>query len=148
LPRGGATRVGAAGVAGTCLTETDGFWRDRDDLPILDSQRDWLLLLLRGSHNVFSQRYGEKNSLECSPKLRHGIKGPATLNGAELCWCGRDHCKPIWASPARRLSTVYVITPGRDLRYSALSVATVTSESAHRFQILTANQTEAAFLGL
>ena len=80
MPRGGATRVGAAGAAGSCVTETDGFWRDRDDLPILDSQRDWLLLLLRGSHNVFSQRYAEKNSLECSPKLRHGIKGPATLN--------------------------------------------------------------------
>ena len=26
-------------------------------------------------------------TLECTPKVRHGTKGPATLNGGELCWC-------------------------------------------------------------
>jgi len=25
--------------------------------------------------------------LECTPKVRHGTKGPATLNRGELCWC-------------------------------------------------------------
>jgi len=25
--------------------------------------------------------------VECTPKVRHGTKGPATLNGGELCWC-------------------------------------------------------------
>jgi hypothetical protein len=26
-------------------------------------------------------------SLECTPKMRQAIKGPATLNGGEQCWC-------------------------------------------------------------
>jgi hypothetical protein len=30
---------------------------------------------------------GERGKLECTPKVRHGIKGPATLNGGERCWC-------------------------------------------------------------
>ncbi len=25
--------------------------------------------------------------MECTPKVRHEIKGPATLNGGEACWC-------------------------------------------------------------
>jgi len=25
--------------------------------------------------------------LECTPKVRQAIKGPATLNGGEQCWC-------------------------------------------------------------
>jgi retron-type reverse transcriptase len=25
--------------------------------------------------------------LECTPKLRQAIKGPATLKGGEQCWC-------------------------------------------------------------
>ena len=28
---------------------------------------------------------GEK--VDCTPKLRQEIKGPATLNGGERCWC-------------------------------------------------------------
>jgi hypothetical protein len=31
---------------------------------------------------------GERGGMvECTPKVRHQIKGPATLNGGELCWC-------------------------------------------------------------
>jgi hypothetical protein len=29
----------------------------------------------------------EDVSLECTPKVRQVIKGPATLNGGEQCWC-------------------------------------------------------------
>ena len=29
----------------------------------------------------------EEGGVECTPKVRHGTKGPATLNGGELCWC-------------------------------------------------------------
>ncbi len=32
--------------------------------------------------------------LECTPKMRHQIKGPATLNGGELCWCP-DNSIPV-----------------------------------------------------
>src|SRR5580704_10773004 len=28
-----------------------------------------------------------RGTVECTPKVRHGIKGPATLNGGEQCWC-------------------------------------------------------------
>jgi hypothetical protein len=28
-----------------------------------------------------------KGDMECTPKVRHEIKGPATLNGGEQCWC-------------------------------------------------------------
>jgi hypothetical protein len=30
---------------------------------------------------------GEGLWLECTPKVRQAIKGPATLNGGEQCWC-------------------------------------------------------------
>ena len=30
---------------------------------------------------------GGKVVVECTPKLRQAIKGPATLNGGEQCWC-------------------------------------------------------------
>ena len=30
---------------------------------------------------------GERGSMECTPKMRQAIKGPATLNGGEQCWC-------------------------------------------------------------
>ena len=32
--------------------------------------------------------------LECTPKMRPQIKGPATLNGGELCWCP-DNSIPV-----------------------------------------------------
>ena len=32
--------------------------------------------------------------LECTPKVRHEIKGPATLNGGEPCWCP-DNSIPV-----------------------------------------------------
>jgi hypothetical protein len=28
-----------------------------------------------------------EGGLECTPKVRQTIKGPATLNGGEQCWC-------------------------------------------------------------
>jgi hypothetical protein len=28
-----------------------------------------------------------KGALECTPKMRHEIKGPITLNGGEQCLC-------------------------------------------------------------
>ena len=30
---------------------------------------------------------GAKGPLECTPKVRQEVKGPATLNGGERCWC-------------------------------------------------------------
>ena len=33
-------------------------------------------------------------TLECTPKVRHEIKGPATLNGGEPCWCP-DNSIPV-----------------------------------------------------
>ena len=32
--------------------------------------------------------------VECTPKVRHQVKGPATLNGGELCWCP-DNSIPV-----------------------------------------------------
>src|SRR5207244_11825640 len=32
--------------------------------------------------------------LECTPKVRHGIKGPATLKGGQQCWCP-DNSIPV-----------------------------------------------------
>ena len=29
----------------------------------------------------------EEGGLDCTPKVRHEVKGPATLNGGEQCWC-------------------------------------------------------------
>jgi hypothetical protein len=33
------------------------------------------------------RRRVEGVTLECTPKMRQAIKGPATLNGGEQCWC-------------------------------------------------------------
>jgi hypothetical protein len=30
---------------------------------------------------------GKGTQMECTPKVRQAIKGPATLNGGEQCWC-------------------------------------------------------------
>jgi hypothetical protein len=30
---------------------------------------------------------GKGQRLECTPKVRQQVKGPATLNGGERCWC-------------------------------------------------------------
>jgi hypothetical protein len=30
---------------------------------------------------------GSEVQMECTPKVRQAIKGPATLNGGEQCWC-------------------------------------------------------------
>jgi hypothetical protein len=30
---------------------------------------------------------GGRDVVECTPKVRQSIKGPATLNGGEQCWC-------------------------------------------------------------
>jgi hypothetical protein len=35
-----------------------------------------------------------EGELECTPKVRHEIKGPATLNGGEACWCP-DNSIPV-----------------------------------------------------
>jgi hypothetical protein len=35
----------------------------------------------------YSEEAGAKGLLECTPKVRQAIKGPATLNGGEQCWC-------------------------------------------------------------
>ncbi len=35
-----------------------------------------------------------RDAVECTPKVRHGIKGPATLNGGEQCWCP-DNSIPV-----------------------------------------------------
>ena len=37
---------------------------------------------------------GQGTSMECTPRMRHQIKGPATLNGGELCWCP-DNSIPV-----------------------------------------------------
>jgi hypothetical protein len=39
--------------------------------------------LLRASTKISEGR----GSVECTPKVRHEVKGPATLNGGEPCWC-------------------------------------------------------------
>ena len=36
----------------------------------------------------------EGEEVECTPKVRHQVKGPATLNGGELCWCP-DNSIPV-----------------------------------------------------
>jgi hypothetical protein len=42
---------------------------------------------------VWKDRYAELgegadgSGVECTPKVRQAIKGPATLNGGEQCWC-------------------------------------------------------------
>ena len=36
----------------------------------------------------------EGGAVECTPKVRHEIKGPATLNGGEPCWCP-DNSIPV-----------------------------------------------------
>jgi hypothetical protein len=36
---------------------------------------------------IFDRAEAGEGELECTPKVRHGIKGPATLNGGERCWC-------------------------------------------------------------
>jgi hypothetical protein len=28
-----------------------------------------------------------RGTMECTPKVRHRVKAPATLNGGEVCWC-------------------------------------------------------------
>ena len=35
-----------------------------------------------------------RGTVECTPKVRHEIKGPATLNGVEPCWCP-DNSIPV-----------------------------------------------------
>jgi hypothetical protein len=42
-------------------------------------------LLLRAPPKPRNRDRGD--SLECTPKVRQAIKGPATLNGGEQCWC-------------------------------------------------------------
>jgi putative transposase len=41
-----------------------------------------------------TEMLGKGTQLECTPKVRHEIKGPATLNGGEPCWCP-DNSIPV-----------------------------------------------------
>jgi hypothetical protein len=43
---------------------------------------------------AFEKLAEEEGTMECTPKVRHQIKGPATLNGGELCWCP-DNSIPV-----------------------------------------------------
>jgi hypothetical protein len=36
---------------------------------------------------IVSTKKGHGCGMECTPKVRQTIKGPATLNGGEQCWC-------------------------------------------------------------
>ena len=47
----------------------------------------WKLRGLPQEENYDIADAGEGKALECTPKVRHEIKGPATLNGGEQCWC-------------------------------------------------------------
>jgi len=63
----------------------DGFTRDdkyrfvRAFLSAYESPLD--------AKEVVDDLEGRGFAVECTPKVRHGIEGPATLNGGELCWC-------------------------------------------------------------
>jgi hypothetical protein len=46
------------------------------------SRVEWVLEMT-GAERVAA----ESGPLECTPKVRQAIKGPATLNGGEQCWC-------------------------------------------------------------
>src|SRR5438132_3913975 len=41
-----------------------------------------------------STELSREGEVECTPKVRHEIKGPATLNGGEPCWCP-DNSIPV-----------------------------------------------------
>jgi hypothetical protein len=49
-----------------------------------DSRRLKILPLL-DPHDSYGDGAGE--GMECTPKVRQQVKGPATLNGGERCWC-------------------------------------------------------------
>lgn len=40
-----------------------------------------------GNNNLVVAVGADARGLECTPKMRQVIKGPATLNGGEQCWC-------------------------------------------------------------
>ena len=48
----------------------------------------------QGDYPIEEKRRAEERIVECTPKVRHEIKGPATLNGGEPCWCP-DNSIPV-----------------------------------------------------